>query len=141
MSGRINELMNEKNNIMKKNIKVMGYGLWVMVALLLSAPTQAQNNQEQLNVQFQSTSTLQGSGSVLSSQPMLNADGTAYSPAEASVSAKAPGRSAKTTLPGNPGHEGSDNTPLGDAVVPMLLCAAVFCGVFALRRKRSSLNS
>ena len=31
-------------------------------------------------------------------------------------------------------------SPIGDAVLPMLLCAAVFCGVIALRRKRSALK-
>ena len=29
-------------------------------------------------------------------------------------------------------------SPLGDGVLPLLLCAAVFCGVIALRRKRSA---
>ena len=101
-------------------------------------PTMAQNNQEQLNVQFQSTSTLQGSGSVLSSQPMLNADGTAYSPAEASTPAKSgkPGQPKRISVDGDK----DKLSPLGDAVVPMLLCAAVFCGVIALRRKRSALK-
>ena len=108
-------------------------------------PTMAQNNQEQLNVQFQSTSTLQGSGSVLSSQPMLNADGTAaYNPAEASTPGKNIRRAKKDDEWGSNQEGGITNdnsSPLGDAVVPMLLCAAVFCGVIALRRKRSALNS
>lgn len=33
-----------------------------------------------------------------------------------------------------------DLVPIGDAVLPLLLCAAVFCGVIAIRRKRSALN-
>ena len=42
----------------------------------------------------------------------------------------------------NPSDPGKPSTefPIGDAVLPMLLCAAVFCGVIALRRKRSALN-
>ena len=108
--------------------------MFIMVAAF-ALPTMAQNNQEQLNVQFQSTSTLQGSGSVLSSQPMLNADGTAYNPAEAAV----PKGSIKTgSLPDKPGKDGGGNTPLGDVVWPMLLCAAAFCGVVALRRRRDT---
>ena len=118
----------------------------LMIMIMVAAgvlPTMAQNNQEQLNVQFQSTSTLQGSGSVLSSQPMLNADGTAaYNPAEASTPDKNIRRAKKDdpTTPGTPGI-GENQQPLGDAVVPMLLCASVFCGVIALRRKRSALKS
>jgi hypothetical protein len=30
--------------------------------------------------------------------------------------------------------------PLGDAMLPMLLCAAVFCGAIAIRRKRSAIK-
>ena len=48
---------------MKKNIKVMGYGLWMMVVLFVSTPLTAQNAQE-----WQSTSTMQGSGSAYRSQ-------------------------------------------------------------------------
>ena len=106
----------------------------VMVAAVV-LPTMAQNNQEQLNVQFQSTSTLQGSGSQYSASPALNEDGTAaYNPAQAA----APKGSIKTgSLPDKPGKDGQGNTPLGDAVLPLLLLAAAFCGVIALRRKRA----
>ena len=38
------------------------------------------------------------------------------------------------------GDAGQGPSPIGDAVLPMLLCAVVFCGVIALRRKRSALN-
>ena len=106
----------------------------MVVAVVL--PTMAQNNQEHLNVQFQSTSTLQGSGSVLSSQPMLNADGTAYSPAEASTPTKNIRRATKDE-PGTPGSGGTQQ-PLGDAVVPLVLMAMAFAGVIYLRRRRNT---
>ena len=35
----------------------------------------------------------------------------------------------------------SEEFPIGDAVLPMLLCAAVFCGIIAFRRRRSALKS
>ena len=109
----------------------------VAMAAAFVLPTMAQNNQEQLNVQFQSTSTLQGSGSVLSSQPMLNADGTAYNPTEASTPTKAgkPGQ-PKTVGPTTPTI---DPSPLGDAVLPLLLMAmayAVYSVARVYRRKR-----
>ena len=129
--------MNERNMIMKKNIKVIGYGLWVMVALLLSAPTQAQQfENEQPQVQFQSTSTLQGSGSTYSSTPTLNEDGTAYNPAAASSPAKS---GPRRILPGTPSTEGDPgNVPVGDAVLPLALMAMAFAGVVYFRRKREA---
>ena len=101
-------------------------------------PTMAQNNQEQLNVQFQSTSTMQASGSVLSSQPMLNADGTAYSPAAA------PGKNIRRATKDEddeitivtPGQGGSQ-APLGDAVLPLLLMAMAFAGMTYIRKRRT----
>ena len=39
---------------------------------------------------------------------------------------------------GGPDYGQSNEFPLGDGVLPLLLCAAVFCGVIALRRKRSA---
>ena len=39
--------------------------------------------------------------------------------------------------PNNPGNQ-SNESPLGDAVWPLLAFALVFCGVIALRRKRET---
>lgn len=106
----------------------------IMVAALV-LPTMAQD--------WQSTSSMTGSGSAYGAQ--VTAVGAvevtdmattteSYSPA------KAPANGPRRVLPGNPGHEGGDNTPLGDAVLPLLLCAVVFCGVTYFRRKRKALN-
>ena len=37
--------------------------------------------------------------------------------------------------PSDPGNQ-SNESPIGDAVLPLLLCAVAFCGVVTLRRKR-----
>lgn len=110
----------------------------IMMILMVAAfalPTMAQTfgNQDQPNVQFQSTSTLQGSGSTYSANPSLNADGTAASPA------KAPAGPAKAMgLPGMPSTEGDQgNTPVGDAVLPLMLMALAFGGVIYLRRRKA----
>ena len=118
----------------------MGYGLWVMVALLVSAPTHAQRfKQEQPQVEFQSTSTMQQSGSVYASQPMLNEDGTAYNPAAA------PGGPRKTPTPFSTQEDIEEyvkkggeilDTPIGDALIPLALMAIIY-GFFVYRRKRS----
>ena len=121
-------------------MKAMKYILMV-ISMVGVLSVNAQQQTEQPNVQFQSTSTLQGSGSVLSSQPMLNADGTAYSPAAA------PGKNIRRATKDEgddeitivtPGQGGSQ-APLGDAVLPLLLMAmayAVYSVARVYRRKR-----
>ena len=88
---------------------------------------------------FQSTSALPSSGSEYSPNPTLNADGTAsyggasYSPAKAP---KRPGGIRKD--PGNPFADNpntQDNTPLGDAVVPLMLIACAYA-VYKVRSRR-----
>lgn len=85
---------------------------------------------------FQSTSSMPGSGSEYSSNPTLNADGTAAYQGEANSSSKTnhqPRRAKKDE--NNPVIDGGDN-PIGDAVLPLLLMALAFCGVVYYRRKR-----
>ena len=123
---------------MKTNIKVIGYGLWVMVALLVSAPAVAQSvsPQDPNTIEFQSTSALQTSGSSYSSTPTLNEDGTVPSPS-------GPRRAPK------PINDDSDwetrsgdigtgiSTPVGDAVWPLCLFALAYVGIVALRRRKA----
>jgi hypothetical protein len=77
---------------------------------------------------FQSTSTMVGTGSAYSSNPMLNDDGTAtyngasYSPAEAPSGPKKVG-----------GHA-QEGTPIGDAVLPLMLCALAYL-IFRARKR------
>ena len=109
----------------------------IMAAVLVALPTTAQTfgQQEPQNAAFQSTSTMQGSGSAYSSNPTLNENGTAYSPAAAPA-----GRAIRTSLPDPPEKTGQGNTPIGDAMVPLLIMSFVFCGVIALRRKRNAIS-
>ena len=111
--------------------------MMIMAVALIALPTMAQQQE------WKSTSTMQGTGS-------------SYAPQVSAVGATTVGEMATTTdsyspakAPGGPrkgfdvgGETGkSDQSPIGDAILPMLLCAAVFCGVIALRRKRSALKS
>ena len=113
----------------------------IMAAVLVALPTMAQTfgEQEPQNAVFQSTSTMQGSGSAYSSQPTLYEDGTAYSPAAAPA-----GRAVRKSaaVPPTPTHDENDsgNVPLGDPVWPLMLMAIAFCGAIAIRKKRSALN-
>ena len=111
------------------------YGLLVMGVLLLSIPVTAQNfGAQQPNTVFQSTSTMTPTGSQYSANPMINEDGSAYNP-----SAQAPSGPRKVTVgPPPPTVDPNDtgNQPLGDALIPLLLCACAYLIVRA--RKRAS---
>ena len=110
--------------------------MMIMAVALIALPTMAQQQE------WKSTSTMQGTGS--SYAPQVSAVGATTVSEMATTtdsysSAKAPGPRKAFDPGGETGK--SDQSPIGDAVLPMLLCAAVFCGVIALRRKRSALKS
>ena len=108
----------------------------IMILVMVAAfvlPTMAQ--------EWQSTSTMQGTGSSYTPQVMavgatevidMATTTESYSPA------KAPGGPKKSGLPGNPGHEGGDNTPIGDAMLPLLLMATAFAGVIYVRKRKNA---
>ena len=86
---------------------------------------------------FRSTSAMQGSGSVYSANPMLDANGNASYGGESSSgsSPKDYGRMRR-----DPGTESEwvDSQPLGDAVWPLMLMALAYLGVRVFRaRKRA----
>ena len=138
------ELKNERINTMKAIIKtnivfvrVMGYRLWVMGLLLwLALPIMAQpqtfNGATAPQVTFQSTSTMQGSGSAYSSKPMLNSNGMATYEGASYTPAQVPSGPKKV------GGHTIEGTPIGDAVLPLTLMCLLAAGVVYLRRRRAS---
>ena len=119
----------------------------ILAAALMALPALAQNfgsqPADQPNASFQSTSTMTGSGSSYSANPTLNSDGTAaYSNASysSSQSSSTPNRAKRSTdNPGEPAPEfHDDGSPIGDALLPLLLMSFAFCGYLYLRRKRSA---
>ena len=70
-------------------------------------------------------------------KPFDNTTPAEYNPIVGDSPAQGPSRAKKFDTGGDtpPGP-----SPIGDAVLPMLLCAALFCGFIAFRRKRSALN-
>ena len=120
---------------MIKKVFMMFVGV-ALVALPTMAQTFETQKIEQPNAVFQSTSALQGSGSQYSATPMLGADGTATLDGAVSTPAQAPSGPRRTIS--NP--DDSEENPIGDAVLPLMLCALAFCGYIYLRRKRSALN-
>lgn len=103
----------------------------IMAAVLVALPAMAQQQE------WQSTSTMQGSGSVYS--PQVTAVGavtasematTTYSPA------KAPSGPRKVLPGGTNEPNQSADSPIGDAVLPLLAMLAIYCAtrVYRLRR-------
>ena len=86
---------------------------------------------------FQSTSTMSGSGSTYSANPELNTDGTATYEGASNAPAKSPKR------PGGVRKEGDDwehpliPTPLGDAVLPLMLLLGAYVCVRSFKKKRA----
>ena len=108
--------------------------MFVGVALM-ALPTMAQTfgtqKKEQPNAVFQSTSALQGSGSQYSATPMLGADGTATLDGAVSTPAQAPSGPRRTIS--NP--DDSEENPIGDAVLPLVLLAGAYLFWRARRRR------
>ena len=105
----------------------------VLMAAAFALPAMAQFSiAQEPNTQFQSTSTLSGSGSTYSSSPTLGDDGTATYDDGSSAAAHAPGNPRRV---GPPTPEG-DPTPLGDAALPMLLFAMAYAACVIARRRR-----
>ena len=136
------ELKNERINTMKAIIKtnivfvrVMGYRLWVMglllwMALPIMAQPQTFNGATAPQVTFQSTSTMQGSGSAYSSKPMLNSNGMATYEGASYAPAQVPSGPKKV------GGHTIEGTPIGDAVLPLTLMCLLAAGVVYLRRRK-----
>lgn len=133
------ELKNERyKDMKKKNVKVIGCGVLVIGMLFASMPTMAQFTEpERPQTTFQSTSTMTPTGSQYSSNPSLNADGTASSPTATTTSGPRKLKMDGGGMPSMPNNDNySDNTPIGDAVLPFTLLSMVAVLVVYLRRRK-----
>ena len=113
----------------------------IMAVALIALPTMAQD--------WQSTSSMKGSGSTYSSQvTAVGATGVSdmATTTESYTPAKGPRRAKmdESSDPWGQNQDGGDTTeegsPIGDAVLPLLLMAMLFAGVVYTRRKKA-LNS
>ena len=128
-----------KNIMIMKNGKFIGFGLWVIGMLLVSVPTLAQQQQ------WQSTSAMQGTGSAYAPQVTAVGATSVGDMATTTGSAKAPGgpRRVGEDYSDDWGHnqhvgEGDTGSPVGDALIPLLVMSLAFGGYIALRRKRTA---
>lgn len=81
---------------------------------------------------FQTTSTLAGSGSAYSATPMLGEDGMATYDGAENAQAIAPSGPRKV------GGQTIQGTPIGDAVLPLMLLALAYAGYKVLARRKKS---
>ena len=119
------ELTNERIKDMRARIVMI-----IMAVALIALPTMAQD--------WQSTSTMQGSGSAYSAQ--VTAVGAAEATdmattTESYTPANGAHRARRDFIdPNNPGHQ-SEEFPIGDAVLPLLLLACAYLIIRVMRRK------
>ena len=126
------ELINERMKDMRKVVIMM-----IMGVALMALPTMAQD--------WQSTSSMQGSGSAYSAQVTAVGAAEVTDMATTTNGSSGPNRrkgkkedpdpfgGGTITDTPNPNEPG---TPIGDAMLPMLLMAMLFAGVVYTRRKR-----
>ncbi len=130
-------MKSQRTKDMRKNIKIMGYGLLVMVVICVTMPLTAQNAQ-----QWQSASSMQESGSRYSSK-VTPVGATGVGAMSSTTSSFAPAQAPngpRRTIGNNqePGSTGDPGSPIGDAVLPLMLMAFAFSGVVALRRRKTT---
>ena len=132
---------------MKAIMKTMKRNIMMIVmaaALALPAVAVEFGNTSQYAVapqaSFQSTSTMAGSGSAYTSNPTIGDDGTADYGGSSGPNRR---KGKKDENPfgdqtiGDVGNPNEPGTPIGDAVLPLILMALAFCGVVYLRRKKA----
>ena len=111
----------------------------LMAAVLVALPTMAQQQE------WRSTSAMQGTGSSLAPQVTAVGATSVGDMATTTGSAKAPGGSRKIGGPSgrNPGDvsTGSTESPIGDALLPLMLMALAFGGYTAIKRRKLIANS
>ena len=121
----MNELMNEGMKDMKRIVMI------IMAAVLVALPTMAQQQE------WQSTSTMQTSGSALA--PQVTAVGATSVNDMATTTTSSPAKAPNGPRRGfdTGGETGkSDQSPIGDAMLPLLAMLAIYCAtrVYSLRR-------
>lgn len=118
---------------MKKMIMTMVLG--ALMACLV--PAFAQNQQ-----QWQSTSTMQGTGSSLAPQvTAVGATSVGEMATTTSSAANAAGRPRKVIEDNSDPGQLDEGSPVGDAMLPLMLMALAFGGYTAIKRRKLTANS
>ena len=115
--------------------------LLITFAVMMVMSVSAQGLAEKPTAQFQSTSSLVGSGSTLPQAAQTGAY-TTYdmnaSSHKSGIRKGIGGDDGDITIPDD--NTDPDATPIGEGIWALLFCAAIFSGVIAFRRKRQQRN-
>lgn len=104
----------------------------IMAAALVALPTMAQEQQ------WQSTSAMQGTGSTLAPQvTAVGATSVGQMATTTSTPVKAPNGPRRVIEDNNDPGQLDEGSPIGDAVLPLMLMAMLFAGVVYTRRKKA----
>ena len=124
--------------IMKNRLYIIA--LFSIVAVLVKAqPSELYNPVN--NQPIQSQQIIKGGANYQSVvyEPFTNAAPSEYSESEDGTVAKAPGMRKGFITPGDPGNQ-SNESPLGDALLPLLVMALISAGVIAFRRRKNGIT-
>ena len=120
---------------MKKFIMIVMVAAFALPAIAQSFTTDERQGVQTTN--FQSTSTMQSSGSVYTPNPTIGSDGTASNPSATT-------ETSTTSKPGGPRKidiytpETDPNAPVGDEMVPLLIISMLYVGYLLLRRRKEA---
>ncbi|MBQ6791132.1 MAG: hypothetical protein IJP76_06795 [Paludibacteraceae bacterium] len=116
----------------------------VLMTCLLPLAANAQDWQNQNAQNWQTTSVMQGSGSSYSSQVTAVGAVSASHLGTTTTETYSPQAGGPRRVIGtnpDPGITDDNSSPIGDAMLPLLLMAVVFCGAIYFRRKRAAQKS
>lgn len=139
---------------MRYLLKMTAVSVVIAMAAAFSLPAVAQNpyardshsRMDAPSHVFQSTSTMSGSGSSYSASPMLNSNGTAayngatYAPSRGPRRAKMDENPFGDQTIGGATNPNEPGTPIGDAVLPLMLLALAYAGYKVLARRKKSVQ-
>ena len=132
-----NDANGANGEMMKIMIDMKKFMMIIMAVALMALPTMAQQPD------WKSTSTMQGTGSAYAPQvmevgattvPTIATTTESYSPN------KAPSGPRRGKIDGAD-DKPSNQSPIGDAVLPLMLMAMLFAGVVYTRRKKQAAKS
>ena len=108
----------------------------LMAAVLVALPTMAQQQE------WRSTSTMQGTGSSLAPQvTAVGATTVGQMATTTSTPVKAPNGPRRVIEDNNDPGQLDEGSPIGDAVLPLMLMAIAFGGYIAIKRRKLTAKS
>jgi hypothetical protein len=116
--------------MMKIMIDMRKYMMIIMAVALMALPTMAQEQE-----QWKSTSIMSGAGGYTAPITEVGSSSVGQMATTTGSPAKAPGGPRKSLIGGPEDKPGP--SPIGDAVLPLMLMAFAFGGVVYLRRRQT----